>query len=492
MSWFAAICIPQFSLQAVLRLREETWAEPIAVIEEEAAKGHVLEMTDIAAHAGVRRRMVSTQALARCPTLRLWPRSSKQEQTITDLLIETAGTLSPFVEATAESLCVVDLRWLKPTDWQQWAHDVVARFEGLKLRVKVGLAANPDLAVLVSRRAKPALVVHYPATFLTGIAVAEINAPPELIAMLRDWGINSLGDLARLSRHELVERLGQTAGELWNCATGRAQRELRLVRPIETFVEAFDFDCPIETTEPLLFILQRILDQLTTRLRGIYRVAAKMALTLLLEDGALYERFFTIPAPTLETEVLFRILHTHLENLNLKQQPVGLRLLIEPAMPEGRQFQLFESQLRDPNRFGETLARLTALVGVGNAGVAELEDTHHPDSFRLVEPQFEKMPKSNGVKQESRTIGLPLHRFRPPFSAQVQLTRHVPAWVFSQKAHGEIVDAAGPYRVSGGWWDREAWTTEEWDIELDCGALYHLSKQEDTWFVEGCYDAPLC
>lgn len=489
MSWFAAILLPQFSLQAALRLRAETSAPAIAIVDGDTEKGSVLAMTAAAARAGVSRGMVSTQAMARCPQLRLWPRSAVQEQAMTALLLETAFAFSPFVEATSEQLCVLDLRQVKAGDWAAWARGIVERCAVVQMQAQVGMAANPDLAILAARRAAAVLVVQHPGAFLAGIAVAEVDAPPELVAVLRDWGIGHLGELARLPRKDLVERLGMEAGVLWERATGRARRELRLVRPAETFVEAFEFEAPIETTEPLLFILRRQLDQLTLRLRAAYRVAAQMTLTIVLEHrAASYERVFTIPAPTTDPEVLLRILHTHLESLRLGQQPIGVRLLIEPAIGESSQHQLFESALRDPNRFGETLARLSALVGAENVGVVQLADTHRPDCFRLAAPQFEKLGAgAESVAAEERAPGLPLRRYRPPFPAQVHLQRHLPAFVFSEKAHGEIIDAAGPYRASGQWWDRGLWTIEEWDIELRDGALYRLSKQGGTWFIEGCY-----
>jgi protein ImuB len=492
MPWFAAILLPQFPLQAALRLREEAWAQPVAVVEGSSEKGRIMETTDTAACAGVLRGMASTQAMARCAGLRLLPRAAAQEQALAALLLEGAHALSPFVEATGEGICTIDLRQLKTGDWEQWARGVVERFAALRLRVHVGLAANPDLAALAAARAEPVLVVQHPGAFLSGIAIAEVDAPPELIAVLRDWGIGHLGELAKLPRGELTERLGPAAGALWERATGRSHRELRLVRPAEVFLEAFDFEQAIDTTEPLLFILRRQLDQLMLRLRGAYRVAAKMTLTLPLESAAPYERIFTIPTPTGDTGVLMRILHTHLESLRLDRQPLGVRLLIEPVAPESQQFQLFESPLRDPNRFGETLARLTALVGAGNVGIVKMEDTHRPDRFRLCSPHFEKLDApAESAPRESRATGLPLRRFRPPFPAQVHVQRHLPSFVFSEKAHGEIVDAAGPYRASGNWWDRDAWSAEEWDIALGDGALYRLSKQDDGWFVEGCYDAPL-
>lgn len=490
MSWFAAILLAQFPLQAALRLRDDAWAQPIAIVEGSTEKGRVLEATDAAAAYGVRRGMASTQAMARCAVLRLWPRSMAQEEALSALLLETAGTLSPFLEDTAEGLCVLDLRQIPAGDWEAWAQRVVERFAALQLRAQVGVASNPDLATLAATRAEPVLVVQHPGAFLAGIAVAEVDAPPELIAVLRDWGISHLGELARLPRSELVERLGPAAGELWERAAGRSRRELRLVRPPEIFAETFEFEAPITTTEPLLFILRRQLEQLTLRLREAYRVAAQITLTILLEHRApSYERVFTIPSPTTDTEVLLRILHTHLESLRLEQQPVGVRLLIKPVAGEASQHQLFEAALRDPNGFGETLARLSALVGAENVGVVQLDDTHRPDSFRLVAPAFEELRDEVPAPDTGhRALGLPLRRFRPPLPAQLHLQRHVPASVFSEKAHGEIIDAAGPYRASGSWWDRAVWSVEEWDVELSDGALYRLAKRGGAWFVEGSYD----
>jgi protein ImuB len=395
---------------------------------------------------------------------------------------------------------VADLRQRKACDWEQWAHSVVERFAARELRVRVGMASNPDLAALAARRAEPALVVQDPGAFLAGVAVSEVNAPLKLIAILRDWGVSHLGELARLPRSEIIERLGPQAGGLWEQAAGRARRELRLVRPPAIFCEAFDFEHPIETTEPLLFILRRQLDQLSLRLEETYRVAAQMTLTILLESGPSnvtagadrYERVFTVPSPTGDTEVLFRILHTHLESLRLEQQPIGVRLRIEPVMAGRSQFQLFESPLRDPNRFGETLGRLAALVGTQNVGVAQLEDTHQPDRFQLVAPEFQQLSERQKTEPpESRTSGLPLKRFRPPLPAQVRFHRHVPTWFSSPKAQGEVIDAAGPYRISGQWWDHHAWSMEEWDIELSDGALYRVAKHQGAWFLEGYYDAPV-
>ena len=84
---------------------------------------------------------------------------------------------------------------------------------------------------------------------------------------------------------ETIERLGPTAEVLRRKVSGRNKRLLRLFRPVPEYAEAFDFDCEIETIEPLLFLLRRFLEGLCGRLRAVYRVAQRMVLCLPLEDG---------------------------------------------------------------------------------------------------------------------------------------------------------------------------------------------------------------
>jgi len=486
---FAVVLLPTFRLQAALRFRTELHARAVAITDGD--KGAAVEVSPAASASGVRAGMPGVQALARCPELILLPRALAAERTTQAALIELGGSLSPEVEATADGCVTVDLRGAKITDWPQWCEAVVTHLAGLDLRGKVGVAPNPDLAFLAARRAEPFLVVQAPAIFLAQLAVAEIEPPPHLHALLRDWGIHTLGQLTSLPRGELADRLGPDADRLWQRASGQTTRLLRLVRPVEEFAEAFDFEQEIETVEPLLFLLRRFLDQLTLRLAAAHRVAARLLLTLPLDDDTTHERVFTIPAPTDDAEILFRILHSHLESLQLAAHPTGVRLLIESARPDHQQLRLFESALRDPNRFGETLARLAAIVGAENVGVAEVADTHRPDAFRLVEPRFHQ-PREAASPAPSRAIGLPLRRYRPPIAAQVRVVRQEPVEVSSAPATGRVTDTLGPYRASGGWWERERWGVEEWDVEIAGHGLYRLRREDQIWVVEGCYDAELC
>lgn len=485
---YAVLHVPHFRLQAALRWRETAANLPLALVDGAEKKSVALEINAEAARQGVQPGMPVPQALARCPSLTVIPRSPDAEQLANNALLHVAGSLSPEIEATSSGVCTLHLRLPENHDWEALGRRAVSLMEAQNLHVRAGVAPNPDLAFLAAKRAAPVLVVLEASSFLDGLPVAALNPPAELLTLLRDWGIRTLRELRLLPRGDFMDRLGPDAGRLWELASGSASRPLRLTTPPEDFTESFDFEYEVETTGPLLFILRRFLDQLSARMRGIWRVAGSMKLVLRLEEDARHERLFTIPEPTSDPKTLFRILSTHLEPLTLTHRPVGISLHLEPVAVSRDQLQLFETALRDPNGLGETLARLAALPGIEAAGVVSRQDTHQPDQWSITPPRFHQLTDSPAVATAAPATGLPLHRLRPPQNAAVRLKRHRPEFVESPEARGPVVAALGPYRLSGQWWDSGGWAHEEWDVELESGSLLRLACFGREWVLTGYYE----
>src|ERR1700756_5430699 len=170
---------------------------------------------------------------------------------------------------------------------------------------------------------------------------------------------------------------------MWERANGQSKRLLKLVRPPESFEESFEFENEIETAEPLLFMQRRFLEQLSVRLSAVYHVIKELTLRITFANKQVYERVFKISQPTNDVDLLFRMLHTHLENFKSDHPIVAVALSAEPIRPVSQQFGLFETALRNPHQLYETLARLTALVGNDRVGTPALEETHRPDAFRM-------------------------------------------------------------------------------------------------------------
>jgi len=175
--------------------------------------------------------------------------------------------------------------------------------------------------------------------------------------------------------------------------------------------------------------------------------------------------------------------------LQLAKRPIGVRLNIQATLPAKDQLRLFQSALRDPNRFGETLAKLKAFLGNDSVGVPARSNTHRPDFYMLAdcfaaETEIGKKPACPSEPPR----GLSLRRYRPALPSAVRMKNGRPASVKSSAACGIICVCAGPYRLSGNWWDNERWQQEEWDVALAKGGLYRLSRHGPEWKVEGCYE----
>jgi protein ImuB len=279
-------------------------------------------------------------------------------------------------------------------------------------------------------------------------------------------------------------------------ALSRHSRPLKRTAPAETFAEFMEFEQPVEMLEPLLFGLRRFVEQLARRLEALYLVAQELRLRLGLTSGDFYDRVFVIPAPTRDVDTLFRMLHTHLENVRTESPIHSLRLDAKPGRAGNYQFGLFETALRDPNQFHETLARLGGLLGPDRAGAPRLRQTHRPDSFimdveRIAHDAF---GDEDGDCQTSASAaprpacGLTLRRFRPPLAATVEMRAGRPALVHSAILRGAIVEAQGPWRISGDWWDNARWAREEWEAQTREGELCRLVRQDERWFLDGLFD----
>ena len=336
---------------------------------------------------------------------------------------------------------------------------------------------------------------------------STLNSQPstrEILRILCSWGIHTLGQLAALDKEELRNRLGSAAVRLWERANGTATRLLKFVQPPETFDENFEFDHEIETAEPLLFILRRFLEQLALRLNNLYLVARELTLTIHFSnsrqdepvfakataDEGTYKRVFTIPQPTNDVDLLFRMLQTHLENFKSEHPIVAVGLIAQPSWAPSQQFGLFETALRNPQQLYETLARLSALVGNDRIGTPVLEETYRPDAFRMepfqwqVEGHAPSCP-TNGTRR-SAALQPALRRFRPPVRTSIFISEQ--RYLESGKIRGQIVNQIGPFLISGNWWDEKAWARAEYDMQFKDGELVRAYESDGIWKLDGLYD----
>jgi nucleotidyltransferase/DNA polymerase involved in DNA repair len=170
---FATLYVPNFYLQAALRNDPvdlpPSSSHPVALIDERAKKPVIVQLNASAESAGVRSGMTPSQALARCLTLLIKPRSGTQEKSAQEILLEQAFTLTPYVEATGPGLCTAQF-----TDTRNLVEKVsraVARLAACQLVAQAGLGPAPDTSFLAAQLARPVLQIDDPKKFLAPLPI---------------------------------------------------------------------------------------------------------------------------------------------------------------------------------------------------------------------------------------------------------------------------------------------------------------------------------
>ncbi len=328
---------------------------------------------------------------------------------------------------------------------------------------------------------------------------ARARATAARLEMFQRWGLTTLGELAALPAGALSERMGQEGLLLQRLARGADAGPLVPDPGTPRFLQAIDLEWPIETLEPLSFVLARLLDPLAAALERADRGAAALRLDLRLVDRTTFARVIQLPSAMRDPKVLRTLLLLDLESHPPPAAIDVVTLELDPAPARIIQYSLLERALPSVETVATLTARLTALVGEGRSGSPALLETHRPDGFemrRFAPQSHARRPSAAAPPAPAAEAVRPvLRRFRPPIAVRVTVQRGRPAQVAIDRRGmpgGQVEQQAGPWRTSGAWWDGggAAWDRDEWDVALSDGSLCRLfrDRQRDGWFLDGVFD----
>jgi len=198
--------------------------------------------------------------------------------------------------------------------------------------------------------------------------------------------------------------------------------------------------------------------------------------------------------PTQDAKVLLKLAQLDLAAHPPHAPVKKVKIEAIPARIRYTQAGLFQPLAPEPAQLEITMARIRAVVGETDAqgrqrvGFPALLDSHSPDHFHIV------LPGSKYGHAEP-TARLALRRFRPVIPARVEVSaEHAPVWIGFANKKARVIDASGPWKSVGGWWNATGeWIRDEWDVHLrldGCPALYRIFRDLMTrsWFIEGMYD----
>ena len=175
---FATIYLPNFYLQAAIRHQPELRTLPVALIEEQENKPVIIQLNHAAESTGVRKGMTPSQALARCLHVVIKTRERARERSITEILIQHAFTLSPFVGSTAPGVCTIQFekqpsRLSRQTGFTKVSR-VIEQLAECEITAQAGIAHLPDASFLAAHLARPVLQIDDAKKFLALLPIETL------------------------------------------------------------------------------------------------------------------------------------------------------------------------------------------------------------------------------------------------------------------------------------------------------------------------------
>jgi protein ImuB len=540
---WGCVVVAQLAAQAGVRLRPNLAAAAVVVMEGVRPTERICSVNARARTMGLHEGMTRVE-VETFEDVAVLARSTAEEAAARRVLFEAMGQFSPRIEARiceADWGCVVDLAGTARLlgDSLAVGEQLVRCLAELGFAGFCCVAANADAGLSVARfgawssgilkessrfllqtvlpRSRAAQEVRVRVMecgqegwALGGLPVAVLRLEAEMKERFAIWGVRTLGELAGLPETALIVRVGQGGKTLRLRARGELPYLMRPVEEEARLEEVRELEEPVETLEPLLFLIQEMLELLLKRVVGRALALASVTISFGLEvvrdrilgvdglvaqsqkravessDNDVPEEFSRTVRPavaTVDRHLLMKMLQLDLEANPAPGAVVRVRVAAEAG--DASRIQL-----------GDTYARLVSLVGDQNVGRVRLLDTHAAEGFVL--ERF-RLPSAEYKACESRTkYAMPvtaLRRLRPAMQVRVSMKGQEILGFWMDGRRFEVVRCFGPWRSSGAWWAGDGWSEDSWDLATRCEAdgevmicLLGHDLVRDDWLLAGIYD----
>jgi DNA polymerase-4 len=275
--------------------------------------GVVLAASYEAKAHGVRTAMSGAQARRLCPqAIVVEPRMSAYAEA-SKAVYRVFDDTTPLVEGLSIDEAFLDVRGLERLSGTP--AEIAVRLRGdvlerVGLPITVGVARTKFLAKVASGVAKPdGLLVVPPGSelaFLHPLPVERLWGVGRVTAgKLRDRGITTVGEVARLAEATLVSMLGRASGRhLHALAHNRDPRPVRVRRRRRSIGSQRALGRSPRSPEAVDAVVIGLVDRVTGRMRAAGRVGRTVVLRLRFDDFSRATRSHTLPRATAETQTI--------------------------------------------------------------------------------------------------------------------------------------------------------------------------------------------
>jgi DNA polymerase IV len=275
--------------------------------------GVVLAASYEAKRLGVRTAMGGARALRLCPQAVVVPPRMSAYSAASKAVFEVFRDTTPLVEGLSIDEAFLEVGGLRkiagsPETIAERLRRAVRERVGLP--ITVGVARTKFLAKVASGVAKPDGLLVVPPSgeleFLHPLPVERLWGVGKVTsAKLRDRGITTVGQVAKLSESTLTAMLGKASGRhLHALAHNQDPRPVRVGQRRRSIGAQRAIGWSTHTPEDLEAVLAQLIDRVARRLRKAKRSCRTVVLRLRFADFARATRSHTLVRATADTELL--------------------------------------------------------------------------------------------------------------------------------------------------------------------------------------------
>ena len=303
----------------------------------------------------------------------------------------------------------------------------------------------------------------------------------DIVERLHKLGLHQIKDLLSIPQTALRRRFGSHLLLRMKQALGNEEEFIQSIYPPEAYQERLPCPEPIVRIEGIEIALQRLLQQLCTRLQKEGKGLRTAYFRGYRVDSKTVGIQISTSSPSHNVDHLFHLFQMKVSTI---EPDLGIELFlleattVEDSIPKQEEFWKENNGL-DDQRINELIDRLAGRFG-SNAIHRYLPDEHHwPErSFKNATSLAQQATSNWNIP-----IPRPLQLLSPP--ERIEVAAPIPDYPpmlfrYKEKVH-KIIKADGPERIEQEWWIQEGEHRDYFAVEDDEGCRYWL-------FREGHYD----
>jgi len=496
----ACVDLPAFPLQLLVRAHLEWRDLPAAVVSHDAPQGELLQINRAARRAGILPGQRYAAALSLCPVLRAGVVSTPDVERGVEQVHRLLLRFSPSVEPLSGEPGVfladasgLDLISRSLSDWAKAVRRDLKE-DGFEATVAAGFTRLGAYAAARSSRGEIVFdSAEQEREALAATPLERLGLPPGVRDDLAKLGVATVGRLASLPPHGLLERYGEAAHRLALMARDDPWHPLDPRAPSEPLLRKAELDFAETDSIRLAFLAKRLLDPLLAELARRGLALAELEIGLALDHaGDLVERIRPA-APTRDPVQVIDLVRLRLEAIALAAGVTEMVLIAGAVEATPQQLRLFRDHgRRDPEAADRAFARLRAGFGQDAVVRARIVEGHLPEASFTWEPMPPFAEAARGdpssrvrdAPREARTLIRRIHTrpvpmgtrpVRGPYGVHLEGLEHAP-----------VIRMTGPYEVSGGWWRREVHREYHFAHTAAGRILWvYFDRSRRRWFLQG-------